>query len=91
MAEVLVCAKCQSEKIIPSARVMDRGDYSADAGNLTLVVDENPEALVFKGSHKSELYARVCGDCGFSELYVEDPQELYQVYAEFQPQDEEDD
>lgn len=63
---------------------MDRGHYSGDAGDLNLVVYANPDAMIFKGGLNSSLYARVCGDCGYTELFVENPAELYDVYLESQ-------
>ncbi|MBS1830171.1 MAG: hypothetical protein JST93_33025 [Acidobacteria bacterium] len=74
------CFKCKSEKIIPQVRVMDRGHYSGDAGDLSVVSYEDPDALVFKGAKRSSLYARICGECGYAELYVENPRELYARY-----------
>lgn len=74
------CVKCQSEKIIPQVRVMDRGHYSGDAGDLSVVSYEDPNALVFKGAKRSAMFARVCGECGYAELYVENPRELYDRY-----------
>jgi ribosomal protein S27AE len=75
------CAKCGSERIVPSARILDRLHHSGAAGNLTLVVYESPDALIFKGAHDSDLFARVCGDCGYTELFVENPADLYEVYV----------
>lgn len=80
MAENSLCFKCKSEKVMPKAHIMDRGDYSVDAGSLSLVVYENPEALIFKGTHEGQLYARVCGECGYTELFLENPKELYEIY-----------
>ena len=83
------CFKCGSDKVIPRARVMDRGHYSGDAGDLNLVVYANPEALMFKSGLNSSAFARVCGDCGFTELFVENPAELYDVYLECQREKDE--
>jgi hypothetical protein len=58
---------------------MDRGHYSGDAGDLTAVTYESPDALFFKGAHKGSLYAKVCGACGYAELYVENHRELYET------------
>jgi predicted nucleic-acid-binding Zn-ribbon protein len=80
MTDITACSKCKSEKIVPTARVMDRGHYSGDAGNLTLVIYEKPDALIFKGSHKGALSARVCGECGYTELFLDNPRELYEIY-----------
>jgi hypothetical protein len=59
---------------------MDRGHYSGDAGNLTAVTYDDPDALIFKGAHKSALFARVCGTCGFTELYLDNARELFEAY-----------
>lgn len=76
------CAKCASPKIVPHVRIMDRGHFSGDAGDLSVVVYENPQALLFKGTHQGALAARICADCGFTELYLENPQELYRIYSQ---------
>ena len=87
MTATTVCPKCKSEKVVPAARVMDRGHYSADAGNLTLVIYENPDALIFRGSHEGTLWARVCGECGYTELFLENPGELYEKYQRAREQE----
>ena len=80
MATSTACAKCGSEKVIPRARVIDRGDYSTDSGNVRVGVERNPEALLFKGTERMDICARICGDCGHVELFVEDAAELYDAY-----------
>ena len=72
------CPKCGSSKIIPDAQVLDQGQYSD--GHLKVVVAEDPDALLFKGKKRTPLRARVCGECGFTELSVEDPHLLYAAY-----------
>ena len=47
---------------------------------LGVKVIEHPEALVFTGTHSADLRSRVCGECGYVESYIEDPQELYPAY-----------
>jgi ribosomal protein S27AE len=78
-----VCAKCGSSKIIPDAQVFDQGQYSD--GYVKVMVPEEPEALIFKGNKLTPLRARVCGDCGFTELAVEDPQLLWEAYVKSHP------
>ncbi|HYG62330.1 MAG TPA: hypothetical protein VEL74_07100 [Thermoanaerobaculia bacterium] len=78
------CAKCRSTKVLPKVRVMDRGDYSLDAGELALIVYEKPEAMIFKGPHEGSLFARVCGECGYTEMYLENPGEFYRLFTETQ-------
>jgi hypothetical protein len=73
------CVKCQSEKLIPQARIIDKMGHGIRLG---VKVYENPEALLFKGTHFGELLARICGDCGHVEIYVENPQDLYSTYSD---------
>ena len=80
----MTCSKCGSSKVVPRARVIDRGDHSTDVGNVRLGVDRKPQALVFKGQERADIYARVCGECGFAELFVEDAGSIYQAYVESQ-------
>ncbi len=74
------CPKCKSEKIVPRVRIMDRGHGSTDSGDLSVVTYEDPDALIFKGKQRSALFARICGDCGYTELFVENPREIYERY-----------
>lgn len=78
--ETLQCTKCKSEKMIPRVRVMDRGHGSGDAGDLSVVTYKTPYAFFFQGAEKMPLYARACGQCGYVELYAENPRELYERY-----------
>ncbi len=75
-----VCARCGSSRIIPRARVIDRGDYNSDAGSQRVSVARDPTALFFTGEEKVETSARICGECGFTELFAEDPAALYEAY-----------
>lgn len=74
-----ICPKCQSQNVIPHVRILDYYD-ALGASNLKAVVYENPNALFFSGEHKSSLTAWICGECGYTELFVDRPQELFAVY-----------
>ena len=65
--------------MIPDVRVRDFGHYNSTTA-LSVEVDENPEALLFKETFEAALSARVCGDCGYAELYVANPRELYAAH-----------
>jgi predicted nucleic-acid-binding Zn-ribbon protein len=73
------CAKCDSDKIIPRARVMDKGDYGSE-GDLNIAIDGNPEAFLFKDRTRWSVSARVCGSCGFVEFYAANPETIYSAY-----------
>ena len=72
------CPKCQSEKTIPNVRIVDLAGHTLRLG---VRVFEHPEAFAFKGAHATDLRSRVCGECGYVEFYVENPQELYSAYV----------
>ncbi|CAN5524914.1 hypothetical protein BH10ACI1_BH10ACI1_23320 [soil metagenome] len=74
------CTKCNSEKIVPNAQVLDEGQYAS--GYLKIAVDENPDALFFKSRTQNNVKVFVCGDCGFIEFYAESPQTLYEAYQD---------
>jgi predicted nucleic-acid-binding Zn-ribbon protein len=67
------CAKCGSSDVTGAVDVV--GGHG-DGGPLRVVVEEKPEAWLFKGKVQSSLKAWVCGACGFTELYAQDPAAL---------------
>jgi hypothetical protein len=77
------CPRCQSDKIIPNVFIEDRG-MSNVPWRLSVRVDEKPEAVIFKGRHTNALRAWICGGCGYAELYVSNPKELYEAYTKAQ-------
>ena len=75
-----VCPKCNSSKVIPKVDVIARGS----GRHITALVVANPKAILFPGANLSNLSARICGDCGFTEIYAENPQILYGAYIRSQ-------
>jgi predicted nucleic-acid-binding Zn-ribbon protein len=73
------CEKCGSDKIVPRAKVIDRGSSGAEK-DLTISIDADPEAFVFKQRIRSDVIAKVCGNCGFIEFYAMSPESLYESY-----------
>lgn len=70
------CSKCGSTKVIPDARTYE----TAGGGVLATCVSANPNAMIFKETKSGYLKARICGDCGYAELYVDNASELYAAY-----------
>jgi len=66
------CAKCGSHDVIADAKVIDRGDYSAQH-DLSVATYRKPQALLFKGQVTTTVSAWICGACGFVELYADNP------------------
>ena len=74
MPESPACVKCGSREPIIDARVIDRSE--AGDQDLHLRVDGEPSALIFKASGHSNLTARVCVRCGYTEFYAATPANL---------------
>ena len=70
-----ICAKCSSKDLIDEAQIVDHGDMNAEY-ELGVKVYRDPGAFVMKGKMKQRVLARVCGSCGYLELYAENPREL---------------
>jgi hypothetical protein len=69
------CAKCNSDDVITGVRILDRahGGHELD---LEAVVYRDPNAMLFKEAEKFALTGRICGKCGYTELYVSNPEAL---------------
>jgi hypothetical protein len=80
-AALIRCTKCGSDKVVPRATIWDRLNRQGSRESLTACVFSSPEALsVFKGPAYAALFARICADCGYAELYAEGAERLYQAY-----------
>jgi predicted nucleic-acid-binding Zn-ribbon protein len=69
------CPKCGAEEIIKDAMVMDRSHLGV-AEEFTLATFKLPKAFLYKGEQRSTVSAWVCGECGFVELYADEPGRL---------------
>ena len=74
----MTCVKCGSEASIDGVRILDRHS-ELNASDLTAAAYKDPHALLFKGEVTTTIVARVCGDCGYIELYATDPAALLEV------------
>ena len=55
--------------------------YQGGGRNLKVRVDADPAAVMFKKSTRSPVHAWICGQCGYIELYADNPGELYQAFS----------
>ena len=79
MQDSEMCPKCKSTNVIKRARFADRG-HGNSTDDQVIELFENPDAMIFKGAFKQTLHAWVCGTCGYTELYVDNPEELWKFY-----------
>ena len=73
------CVKCGSDKIVPLASIEDLGRPSSR--DLWAYVFTNPEAWIFKGPVHVQLRARICGECGHTELFAQEPEKIYEAFC----------
>jgi len=71
------CPRCESTHVAENVRVRTSGGLSEH--ELAVAVSRKPKAVVFDYDKLFQLHARVCGACGYTELYVERPEELYDI------------
>ncbi len=71
MKQNQTCPKCGSTQIRPNLCVTSSTvEYGPQ--DLSLQVEENPNATLLKGEKTYPLSAWVCMNCGYTELYVAD-------------------
>jgi predicted nucleic-acid-binding Zn-ribbon protein len=75
------CVKCESTSVIQRAMVVDKVSAAGAEQDFTVRVDADPSAFMFKKSARSVVHAWICGQCGYIELYAENPGELYQAFT----------
>jgi len=73
------CPKCESEKILTGAKVIDKASRGGPALDLELAVHKDPNALIFKGEERFTIRAWACADCGYTELYTDNADVAYNV------------
>jgi hypothetical protein len=74
------CQRCSSEDLIPQVKIVDHG-YMDSKHDLGIELHGNPKALIFKDTYKGTLRATVCGNCGYVELAIENPREMWEIYC----------
>ncbi len=70
-----VCPRCGSEHVVSDVQLLDRGDAHVSY-DLAVRIERNPAALLFKQSTTYPIQPYICGDCGYLDLYVKDPDDL---------------
>lgn len=71
------CSKCASDQM------MDGAFFADPSGQRVVVgIDRHPRHGPLARSASTQVHARLCGSCGFVELYANQPAELYEAYCE---------
>lgn len=64
--------------------MIDKVSAAGAEQSFTVRVDADPGAVMFKKSVRSDIHAWICGECGFIEMYADNPGELYKAFTEAQ-------
>ena len=75
------CSICGSTELIPDVKIVDHG-YMDSQHDLAIELHGNPKALIFKETKKGVLHAKVCGNCGHVDLFVNNARELLEIYRQ---------
>lgn len=80
------CPKCESTNIIPEAKIIAQEAMDAAIPIFTLKarVVRHPHAMIFEKPEHTVLKAWICGNCGYTEIYADDPQRLHDTHLEAQ-------
>jgi predicted nucleic-acid-binding Zn-ribbon protein len=77
------CPKCGSSNIIPKQKVV--GSEFGGSIDYRVIIRLREKSGTWRVKHYDHpLVARVCGDCGYTELYTAHPPELASVYQRLQ-------
>ena len=82
----IACAKCGSNEVIRDGAAFLYKDGWLQ-GRLMAGFEANPGAAFFKGKIGNAMHAVLCGKCGYVDLFVTNPQELYAEYKKARNQD----
>jgi hypothetical protein len=77
------CALCGSSHIIPAVRLEDDHEHGWAAREHAVYIATKPEAVLFQGIVSSRIRAFICGACGYTALFADEPEQLWQAYQEF--------
>jgi len=69
------CAKCGSKALLVG------GGLSAD-GSVQIRFYKRPNQVFFPGPVLAEIRLQVCADCGYTEMYAQNPRELLKAFPE---------
>ena len=73
------CSVCGSSETIPDVKIVDHG-YMDSKHDLAIELEGNPWAWIFKDTRKGVLRATVCGECGHVDLFIDNANELLEIY-----------
>ena len=77
------CPKCGSKQVMADVEVRDDGRYDHHPLRIAVTEPEPPKhgRIWIQGQSAGDLRAWVCAHCGYTELYSNNLDQLYQSYT----------
>jgi hypothetical protein len=76
------CPNCGGHDVVPDVPVIDRARTDDTAMPLEVRLYRRPDVWIDKGLFRTPLKAWICGACGYTELFAQEPRELLRIYRE---------
>ena len=73
------CARCGGDRIIADARVEDRVTVDRRVALEVMIGYRKASALLPDKPQRFPILAKICGSCGFAEMYVADPEKMWRA------------
>lgn len=73
------CTRCGSDKIIEDAKIEDRISMDRRVSLEVLIGYRPTGGMRADQPQRFPLTARICGSCGFTEMFVSDPDRLWRA------------
>jgi hypothetical protein len=79
------CGHCGSDKMKEDVQLNSQSCLPANRiDGPAAFVHSDPNALLLRGTVFGKLRARVCGGCGYTEIYTKNFEKLYEAYQQSQ-------
>ena len=73
------CARCGSDKIIEDAKVEDHISAGRRVALEVMIGHQKGSGMRVNRPVRVPIKARICGECGFTEMYVSEPARLWRL------------
>ena len=81
------CARCGSDKIIDNAKVEDHISAGRRAALEVLIGHQEIGGIRGYKPVRFSLKARICGACGFTDMYVSEPAKMWRIAQKLSQED----
>lgn len=77
------CPKCRSKRVLAGGQLKQVGEAA-----IQVFFFKRPGQIFFPGPVRADIQVYVCGDCGYTEMYTQHPEELAKVLPAAETQEQ---